>query len=102
MRMYKLYAGLNDKDAREQLIPTADALALVRERLDGVKQDATIYTAQGIYTHEDGGRVHENTIVIEIMFTPYDVVVEIARDLKRALNQESIALQVFEMEGALI
>ena len=100
--MFKLFTGLKDKKTRKQEISTADALEIVRGYLDTIKQDATIYTARGLYTHEDGGRVSENTIIIELMFIEHGRAVEIARALKIALNQESIALQMIETEGDLI
>lgn len=102
MKLYKMYIGLNDKDVKKQIIPTDEAVEKVNGFLNGIKQDCTLYTGNGLYTHENGERVNEETLILEFMFTGYERIVQIASALKEMLNQEAIALQVLEIDGAML
>lgn len=102
MKLYKMYIGLNDKDTKKQIIPTDKAVDKVNGFLNGIKQDCTLYIGNGLYTHENGERVNEKTLILEFMFIDYERIIEIARALKEMLNQEAIALQVLEIDGAML
>ena len=65
-------------------------------------EGATIYECQGIYKHDNGEIVFEKTLKIELMFIDRVTVVSIVKDLKKALNQESIVLQKEIVESELI
>ena len=54
---------------------------------------ATIFEANGIYRHEDGTFTIEKTLRIELLFVDKKTVLNIVDDLKKAFNQESIAVQ---------
>lgn len=104
MTKYTLYIGLNDKDSRKQEIKTGRALDIVTAALLPCG-GATISEARGIYTHDDGGTVEEPTIRAEILDFSGDALQHIraaAAELKQALNQESIALQVEQVEAILL
>lgn len=98
------FIGLNDKDAKIQTIPTLEAARIV-ERVF-LKHDcdgATITNARGIYRHDNGEVVAEETLVVHVFeFEGMRVNVrDICDDLKFALNQESIAVERRETDSAL-
>ena len=97
------YVGLNDKDAKVQLIDSITASRIVervfsRHEVDG----ATTSFARGIYKHDDSTVVAEETILIQVFEfgEPIDVAA-ICEDLKKLLNQESIAVEKQETNSQL-
>lgn len=100
---YTFFIGLADKDAKLQVISTIDAERIVertfaKHGVDG----ATITGARGIYVHESGEIVTEETIVVQVFeFGDAVPVRVICDDLKAMLNQESIAVERRETESAL-
>ncbi len=101
MEKYILYVGLNDKDTKTQKIDTLSAYNLTNNILLNYVEGATVTQSKGIYKHNNGNVVIENTLIIELLFTDNDTVNKIANDLKKALNQESIAIQKFNIESYL-
>lgn len=101
MEKYILYVGLNDKDTKTQKIDTLSAYNLTNNILLNYVEGATVTQSKGIYKHNNGNVVIENTLIIELLFTDNDTVNKIANDLKIALNQESIAIQKFNIESYL-
>ena len=99
--VYRLYMGLNDKDTKKQEHPTEEAFnlfqSLVLRQFDG----ATVWSAKGIYTHEDGTQVSENTLCCELIFADYVHVKKFVTLLKEVFNQESIAVQMTKVESDL-
>lgn len=93
MEKFILYVGLNDKKTKTQKIQTLDAYAIVNNLLLTYVEGATVTQGQGIYKHENGNFVIENTLIIELLFTDEQTIQKIANDLKRILNQETIAIQ---------
>lgn len=100
--IYRLYTGLNDKDAKRQLIPTEEAYTLFKGLVARKFDGATCWLSEGVYTHENGEQVSEQTIVCELLFTDIVRVKQFANELKRVFNQESIALQIIEAKADLI
>ena len=91
MTKYTIYLGLNDKDAKTQLIRTADAYSII----SGMFEAATITRAIGIYTHEDGTKIQEKTLKIEYLDFNGDFDLQkTSKELKRIFNQESVAVRV--------
>lgn len=92
---YVIYLGLNDKDTKKQKISTLEAFKiasniLLNNNIDG----ATMFEAQGIYKHENGDIVIENTIRIELAFIDDEsIIYNIIKLLKSTFNQESIMLK---------
>lgn len=101
MEKYILYVGLNDKDTKTQKIDTLSAYNLTNNILLNYVEGATVTQSKGIYKHNNGNVVIENTLIIELLFTDNDTVNKIANDLKKALNQESIAIQKYNIESYL-
>lgn len=93
MTKYTLYLGLNDKDTKKQVYSTIEcyksALHLCAEFCGG----ATIYEADGVYTHENGTIVIEHTLKIEIYTDDTPALENLILALKIGFNQESILVQ---------
>lgn len=88
-----LYVGLNDKDTKTQKIDTLEAVKIVTNLITAKCDGGTIYNATGIYKHDDGTIVIENTLRIELIDTPEDILSDLIDTLKNVLNQESIIKQ---------
>lgn len=101
MDKYILYVGLNDKDTKTQKIDTLSAYNLTNNILLNYVEGATVTQSKGIYKHNNGNVVIENTLIIELLFTDKNTVETIAKELKIALNQESIAIQKQTIESYL-
>lgn len=93
MTKFTLFVGLNDKDSKQQEISTINAYKIVSNLITSSFGGGTISEATGIYKHEDGTIVTETTLRIELLFTTSEKVKNLVQDLKRVLNQESIAVQ---------
>ena len=86
---YTLYIGLNDKDSKAQEISTLDAYKIV----GALVGDCTIQEARGLYTHQDGTQVLENTLIVQLIdFSGKMEIAPIVEVIKTALNQESVAV----------
>lgn len=102
MNKYILYVGLNDKDTKTQKIDTLNAYNIVNNILLNYVEGATVTQSKGIYKHDNGNIVIENTLIIELLFTDKATVETIAKKLKTVLNQESIIIQKQTVESYLI
>lgn len=87
-----LYLGLNDKDTKRQKISTRRAsrilAGLLCERFDG----ATVQFCKGIYKHQNGRQVRENSFNIILYYVDLDTIRAFASELCRVFNQESILI----------
>lgn len=90
---HTLYIGLNDKETKTQKIDTVEAYKIAENILINTCGGATIYNAMGIYRHENGETVIENSLRVEIWGCTDDQVMNAAMLLKTALNQETIGYQ---------
>ena len=95
-----IYIGLDDQDAKKQVIKTTDARARIVNSLFFYGfQFATISDARGVYKYQDGKTAYEKTIKIEIIQTARESIktrrnVDALREsLKKQLNQETIAIK---------
>ena len=95
---HTLLIGLNDKDTRTEVCNRSQAKKIVM----GIVGDCTISDAVGHYTHEDGTTVNEKSIRVELLFKEDDEVREYAQQIKKVLNQESIALTREFIDSELI
>ena len=94
MLKHTLYIGLNDKESKIQVINTLEAYKILMNLVRAAGYDgATISEATGFYTHESGEITIEKTLRIEILFADENKTRTFAEAAKRALNQESIAIQ---------
>lgn len=94
---YRMYIGLNDKDAGTQLVPTEDAMEIVDEiclvHVDGY----TMVESKGVWTDDDGNRVRENSLLCIFDGTDIDTVRAIADEVMTALNQSSVLIESSEV-----
>lgn len=88
-----LYVGLNDKDTKTQKIDTVESIKIVTNIITKNTDGGTIYNATGIYTHDNGAIVIENTLRIELIDCKESALNNIIQSIKTALNQESIIKQ---------
>lgn len=95
-KLYTIFVGLNDKETKKQEITTAEAEERVKAVTCETFEGATVSLAYGIYKHQNGVQVTENTIRIELVFVDDDLVKEYVEKLKNLLNQESIMVTVVE------
>lgn len=102
MTKYTIYMGLFDKDSKRQEYDTITAYKMVQKRATQLFDGATISEAKGIYKHDNGEVVIEPTIRIELMFTDLETVKTFCDNLKGMFNQESVVLQVEEVNSMLI
>lgn len=89
--------GLNDQDTKFQVIDTDTAKKTVTNLLiynciDG----ATITDAVGVYRHESGVLITENSIQVTIFDADMTNVYNACKAIKNALNQESVVIENLE------
>ena len=104
MKKYTLSIGLRDGKlaGHPQIIPTAIARRIVENAMLQRFGGATIQTARGIYTHENGRAVREITLVCYIYGAEEQAVKQAAQELARRLRQESIAYECTEIDSDFI
>lgn len=93
MNKTTLYIGLNDKDTKTQKIDTIEAFKIVSNIIAEYADGGTIYNATGIYKHDDGSIVIENTLRVELIDTAPAALDKIISIIKTVLNQEAIIKQ---------
>lgn len=102
MKKHILYIGLNDKETKQQEISTLDAYKVVFNTVKKYYDGATITESRGFYTHDSGAVTFETSLVCSILFAEDDKTRLLAEDLKNLLNQESIALEIQDINSSLI
>ena len=94
MTTVNLYIGLNDKDTKQQELTNLDAKAEISAILFKYFPNGfTLQECQGMYRHEDGAVVCENTIKVILFDYNIGLVLDAVEDLKLKLNQECIAVE---------
>ena len=97
MTTVNLYIGLNDKDTKHQEITNLDAKAEISAILFKYFPNGfTLQECQGMYKHDDGTVVCENTIKVILFDYNMGLVSDAVKDLKLKLNQECIAVERIE------
>ena len=103
MRKITLYIGLNDKASKMQEVSTLDAYKIVGNM---VGHDCTITEGRGYYTHEDGTIVYEVSLIVEVLdfdgTITREAIIDKCAEIKQALNQEAVAVQVQEVQSELL
>lgn len=98
LEQYSLFIGLNDATSKKQEISTEDAIKTVSNVIRG----GSISQIHGVYTHEDGTKVNESTLRVDVLYTDDATVRLYCQDLKKLLNQESILVQKQEINGMFV
>ena len=98
IKKHVLLVGLNDKDTKKRLINKRRATQMLMD----ICGDCTISEAMGRYTHDDGTVVTEKSLRVELLFKADNEVMAYCHAIKKALNQESIALSVQYEDSMLV
>lgn len=95
MTCYTLTIGLFDKDTKRQKISTDIAIRIVSDLIVSTIGFGTVYQGNGIYTHNNGSIVIEPSLVyfVDGEKDLKDKVKNLAWQIKKALNQESVMLE---------
>ena len=97
MLQVTFFIGLNDKDSKKQEILTVDAFKIVENIFNTYTDGATIRECRGIYKHDNGEHVIENTLECFTFEIDDQKIMEIVSILKNLLNQESILVRKEEV-----
>ena len=100
---YSFFIGLNDKDSKTQVIESLTAYNVInRIFINNGVDGATITSGKGIYKHDNGDIVIEETVIVQVYEFGAPVnVKQICAELKTVLNQESIAVEKQETNSGL-
>lgn len=108
MKKYTFFLGLKDKDTKDYSKWWDDCLFLCKglvetfvcEQLWG----GTVSEARGVFMHEDGTEITEDSLRIETLGFSDDVqkYINFAKFLKEKFNQESVLMEVSEVEASFI
>lgn len=97
MTTVNLYIGLNDKDTKQQEITNLDAKAEISAILFKYFPDGfTLQECQGMYKHDDGTVVCENTVKVTLFNYEFVGISNVIEEIKHKLNQESVATEYLE------
>ena len=97
MTTINLYIGLNDKDTKRQELTNLDAKTEISRILFKHFPDGfTLQECQGMYRHEDGTVVCENTIKVTLFNYEFVGISNVIEEIKHKLNQESVATEYLE------
>ena len=89
---YIMTVGLNDKNTKTQLVTTEEAEAMIAEYIAANFLGGTLYPCKGVYKHENGVTVKENSFTILLANITREDATKAADFFKLALNQESIGI----------
>lgn len=101
---YTFYIGLNDKNTKKQVVNTMYAQQFIITQFFNAGIDCTLTTGLGCYTHDNGSKTIENSIIVECIDFNNDIEDKynvVLSDIKFELNQESIAIQKISIESCL-
>ena len=101
MKKTTLYIGLNDKDTKVHKVDTLEAVKIVSNLITSLADGGTIYNATGIYKHDDGTIVIENTLRVELIDIEHDALNTLVKTAKSILNQESIIIQTESIDTCI-
>ena len=96
--LYRIFIGLNDAESHKQEIDDDDALSIIKAYCYDHFEGATVSHGYGLYKHEDGSKVQESTIIVELFYLNDDDVEAFINEVKFMLNQESIGVVKIPMQ----
>jgi hypothetical protein len=101
-RKFTLSVGLNDKDTKVQRISTIEAYKIVENVIVEKVGGGSIFEGRGVYKHDNGQVVIENSLQVQLFDCELDKVREVVEIIKVMLNQESIILTIEEVNSQFI
>ena len=104
MKKYTLSIGLRDGKipGHPQIIPAFIAKSIIANTMLDRFGGATIIDAIGVYTHDNGRKVREKTLVVYIYDAEESAVKSACEYLARRLRQESIAYECADFTSEFI
>lgn len=102
MKSFTVMVGLFDRNSKQQEITTIDAYKVVAREIIHYCGGGTIQESKGIYTHDNGEVVVEPSLVISILDTEREQVMEFVQRVGEILNQESILVQENLVSGEFV
>ena len=97
MKKITMMVGLFDKDTKKQEVSTIDAYKILENVFTLYTGGATIFEGRGVYTHDNGNIVVEPSMICYV-YTDSVANAKAAADvIKAVLNQESVAIEVTEV-----
>ena len=88
--LYRVVLGLNDGESHVQEINSDDAMTMVSLYVASHFDGATVTKGYGVYRHENGDIVREESIIIDLAFVTEFMVESLVKHLKQVFNQESV------------
>ena len=98
----QVYIGLNDAETRAQKYDTERYVELSRQVCIEHKMPFSFDVISGGYIHDDGEYTEENTIMLTFIDADQEAVDEIARDLFRLFNQESVLVTTDRIRARMV
>lgn len=99
MYEHTLFIGLFDKDTHKQELSTSDFKKIISNTLG----DCTIKEGnEGHYTHNNGEKVTEPSLEVKKFGGSKRSIINLAKQLKQQLNQESIILDTKRSNSTFI
>lgn len=96
-QIFKFSIGLYDKDTKIQEIATEEAIRVVSAVcLECGAYGLSLTQGLGIYTHENGARVFEPSLFVEIFGISQEQADSMVEGFKASLNQESVMVEARE------
>lgn len=103
MKKYIISIGLNDKDTKEQIVNTTQAQFIIEDKVAIAFGWGTIIPSRGVFRHEDGTIVRENSIRVETLaYASEEDAKDFCEDMKAIFNQESVLLEIVEVSEQFI
>ena len=94
--------GLNDKNTLNQIIPLQKAQNIVLDIVLGYYDGLTMNQGWGVYKMASGESVYEQNLQVIVYFSDSESDLAIVEKLKKALNQESIAVESGLVDSQLL
>lgn len=88
----QVYIGLNDANTKKQERETESYLEILKKVCAEHGVPFSFDVINGGYIHDDGEYTEENTIILTFIDVDQETIDEIARDLCRLFNQESVLI----------
>ena len=96
--LYRVFIGLNDSKSHKQEISDDTAMEIVKSYCYDHFEGATVSHGYGLYKHNNGDKVQESTIIVELFYLSDKDVQDFVNHVKYMLNQESIAVVKIAMQ----
>lgn len=93
--IYNVFIGFNDKDTYKQVISTENIIEMINKVCFQRNVGFSMTTSKGGYIHDNGTYVFEESIQLSLIGITKEMALEIAKTLKKMLNQECVFVNVY-------